>query len=122
MKKFLYALAALVALLVAAGATIYFTGTAGSIVLAIWGPRDYWDARHKAPRPDYADAASWAALPAKPRLAGDVPQGVAPPPKDPPVDVFFIHPTGYMNGADWNSPLDPNSQTEENTRWMMANQ
>ncbi len=27
-----------------------------------------------------------------------------------------------MNGADWNSPLDAGSQTEENTRWMLANQ
>ena len=27
-----------------------------------------------------------------------------------------------MNGAEWNSPLDANSQTEENTKWMLANQ
>ncbi len=122
MRKFLYALGALVALIVIVGAAITFTGTAGPIAVAIWGPGHGWDLKYKAPAPDYADAAAWAALPAKPGLAGDVPQGVAPAPKDPPVDVFFIHPTGYMHGADWNSPLDPNSQTEENTRWMMANQ
>jgi len=42
--------------------------------------------------------------------------------RTPPADVFFIHPTGYLNGGDWNSPMDPNTATEENTRWMMANQ
>ncbi len=122
MRKFLYGLAGFVALLGAAAATIYFTGTGGAIVVAIWGPGHGWDLKYKAPAPDYADAAAWAALPTKPGLAGSVPAGVVPAPKDPPADVFFIHPTGYMNGADWNSPLAANSQTEENTRWMMANQ
>jgi DUF3089 family protein len=51
-----------------------------------------------------------------------VPEGVGAPPKDSEVDVFFVHPTGYLRAADWNSPLDANSQTEENTTWMMANQ
>lgn len=122
MRKFLYGLGAIVLLLAAAAATIYFTGTAGTAAAAIWGPGHGWDLKYKAAVPDYSDASAWAALPAKPGLAASVPAGVAPPPKDPAVDVFFIHPTGYMNGADWNSPLDASSQTEENTRWMMANQ
>ncbi len=90
----------------------------------LFGPRHGWDLKLKAPAPDYGNEASWAALPSKPGLtAACVPAGVEPPPSgDPPVDVFFIHPTGDMSGAGWNSPLDPNSQTEENTRWMMANQ
>jgi hypothetical protein len=74
------------------------------------------------PAPDYADEKNWAALPSKPGLSADVPAGVGGPAKAPQVDVFFIHPTGYMNGAEWNSPLDANSQTEENTKWMLANQ
>jgi hypothetical protein len=76
----------------------------------------------KAPAPDYADEKNWAALPSKPGLTADVPAGVNGPAKNSQVDVFFIHPTGYMNGAEWNSPLDANSQTEENTKWMLANQ
>jgi len=39
-----------------------------------------------------------------------------------PVDVFFIHPTGFLSAGSWTSPLDKHSGTEENTRWMMANQ
>ncbi len=50
------------------------------------------------------------------------PQGTTNPSGDRAVDVFFVHPTGYLNGKDWNSPLDPNSRTEENTKFMMANQ
>jgi len=122
MRTFLLTLAAIVVVILAAAATIYFTGSIGRVVALVFGPHHGWDLKYKAPAPDYADAAAWAALPGKPGPADHVPAGVEPSPSDPKVDVFFIHPTGYMNGADWNSPLDPNSQTEENTRWMMANQ
>ena len=124
MKIFLYvlgAIGALIALVVTAGATIYFTGTGGK-VLALFGPGHGWDIHQQVPAPDYADDRNWAALPSKPGLTAYVPAGAEGPAKDAQVDVFFVHPTGYMNGAEWNSPLDPNSQTEENTRWMMANQ
>jgi hypothetical protein len=122
MRIFLISLAAIVVLIVVAGAAIYVTGTAGAVIGYFVAPGHGWDLNYKAPAPDYANESAWAALPDKPGLAAYVPAGVAPPPKDPKIDVFFIHPTGYMNGADWNSPLDANSQTEENTRWMMANQ
>jgi len=122
MRTLLLMLAAIVALLVVAAAVIFFTGNTARVVALVFGPHHGWDLKYKAPAPDYADARAWAALPAKPGPAAYVPAGVTPSPADPAVDVFFIHPTGYMNGADWNSPLDANSQTEENTRWMMANQ
>jgi hypothetical protein len=123
MRIFLYIIGAIVAvviLIAVVGAGIYFTGNVKT-ALGVFGPRNVWDAGAKAPAPDYADVSAWAALPARPGLAADVPAGVEAA-KDSQVDVFFIHPTGYMSGAGWNSPLDPNSQTEENTRWMMANQ
>lgn len=82
MRKFLYALGAIVLLLIAAVATIYFTGTAGTVAAAIWGPGHGWDLKYKAAAPDYSAAGAWAALPEKPGLAGYVPQGVAPPPKE----------------------------------------
>jgi hypothetical protein len=122
MRIFLYVVAAIIVLIVVVVAAIYFTGSARKVAALIFQPSHGWDLKLKAPAPDYADAASWAALPSNPGLTAYVPAGVAAPATDPKVDVFFIHPTGYMNGAEWNSPLDPNSQTEENTRWMMANQ
>lgn len=122
MRRVLYAVAGVVLFIAAALAAIWFSGATPAVIAWLFAPHHGWDLSRKAPAPDYADASSWAALPSKPGLSGRVPAGVAPPPKDPPVDVFFIHPTGYTSGAEWNSPLDPDSKTEENTQWMMANQ
>jgi len=124
MRIFLYILGTIVlvaVLIVGAGAGFYYTGNL-KVVLGLLGPKNVWDAAAKAPAPNYADASAWAALPSKPGLTAYVPAGADAAAKDSQVDVFFIHPTGDMSGAGWNSSLDPNSQTEENTRWMMANQ
>jgi Protein of unknown function (DUF3089) len=124
LRIFLYILAGVFTLVVFAVivvAGLWFTGN-GRILLGPLGPANVWDTNAKAPAPDYADARNWAALPSNPGLTAYVPAGVEPAAANPQVDVFFIHPTGDMSGAGWNSPLDPNSQTEENTKWMMANQ
>ncbi|HJW42137.1 MAG TPA: DUF3089 domain-containing protein, partial [Rhizomicrobium sp.] len=122
MKRFFIVLAAAVAVVLAAAAALYFTGNVASTIRLAFGPRHGWDLKYKAPPPDYAKTQSWAALPSNPGLSAYVPKGSGAVAVNPQVDVFFIHPTGYMHGADWNSPLDPKSQTEENTQWMMANQ
>lgn len=49
------------------------------------------------PAPDYAARASWALMPAQP---------AAPTAADPAVDVFFVAPTTYNGGKDWNAPID----------------
>ncbi len=74
--------------------------------------------------PDYADPSNWAALPDRDDLADMVPEGVSTPVVQgtAPVDVFFIHPTGFLKGTSWTFSMDPDTSTEENTRWMMANQ
>jgi len=46
------------------------------------------------PAPDYGRASAWALRPL----------GVAP--ADRPVDVFFIHPTTFDGGRDWNGGID----------------
>ena len=46
--------------------------------------------------PNYARASAWGLLP------GDLVAG------DPPIDVFFVHPTTFDGGKDWNGPIgDP---------------
>jgi len=48
------------------------------------------------PAPDYAQASAWALLPDDPtRPAGE----------DPPADVFFIAPTTFDGGRNWNAPI-----------------
>lgn len=49
------------------------------------------------PAPDYAKASSWALRPKDP--AGRSPS-------DLPVDVFFVHPTTFDGGQDWNGAID----------------
>lgn len=49
------------------------------------------------PPPHYAQASSWALRPKDPAspLAGDLP-----------ADVFFVHPTTFDGGQDWNGAID----------------
>ncbi|MEH6581578.1 MAG: DUF3089 domain-containing protein [Halioglobus sp.] len=85
-------------------------------------PGDFNPAEAVAP-PDYSLTASWASLPTMEDPADLVPDGVAVKPQgEHPVDVFFIHPTGFLTSGSWTSPMDRDSGTEENTRFMMANQ
>jgi hypothetical protein len=73
--------------------------------------------------PDYSLAGNWAALPGKRDPADLVPVGIEVLPQgENPVDVFFIHPTGFLTSGSWTSPMDVDSGTEENTAFMMANQ
>lgn len=113
---------AIVVVLAGVAAAIHFSGNTRYVIVWLAQPWHGWDLARKAPAPDYAQTDAWAARPGKESLATFVPEGVADEAGERAVDVFFVHPTGYLNGGDWNSPLDPNSRTEENTKWMMANQ
>jgi hypothetical protein len=110
----------LIAVLAAVAAGIYVTGSTMRVAYWLFAPSHGWDLAKKAPEPDYADAKNWAALPGDASVAHRAPPGETVGSSG--VDVFFVHPTGYLYGGDWNSPMDPDSRTEENTRWMMANQ
>ncbi|MEH6570949.1 MAG: DUF3089 domain-containing protein [Halioglobus sp.] len=83
---------------------------------------DFNPAEAVAP-PDYSQTAYWASLPTIEDPADLTPAGIEVKPQgEHPVDVFFIHPTGFLTSGSWTSPMDPDSGTEENTRFMMANQ
>ena len=112
----------LLVIVIGGAAAIYFTGNTFNVIVWLNKPDHGWDPKYHAPDPDYAQAVNWAALPGTPSFADYVPAGVAAPTGERAVDVFFIHPTGYLKGGDWNSTMDPNTATEENTKWMMANQ
>lgn len=77
-----------------------------AIVLKFMRPSGPFVAQAIPRSPDYADPATWSALPeradaadaAAPALpAGE--QGAAA------ADVFYVHPTSYI-GANWNGPID----------------
>ena len=60
-------------------------------------PREPFQTYTPPPAPDYAKASAWALVPQSPDkvVAGD-----------PPADVFFVHPTTFDGGKNWNGPID----------------
>jgi hypothetical protein len=67
------------------------------ILLAALDPKQPFQTYRPPPPPDYAKPSSWALGPATP--AADAPANLR-------ADVFFIHPTTYNGGEEWNGPID----------------
>ena len=68
--------------------------------------------RRRAPKPpDYAQPSAWALNP-----AGQVARQVTGP-----VDVFFVHPTTFNGGRDWNGPIDDKASARQLERIMLPN-
>ena len=66
-----------------------------------------FDALGPPPPPDYADPASWAALPDRADAADAVPRGADPDAQaHARANAFFVHPTTYYRTRAWNQPLD----------------
>ena len=66
------------------------------ILRASLDPHQPYQTYRPPPAPDYASRAGWALLPADPSR---------PVAQDGPVDVFFVHPTTYNGGEQWNGPI-----------------
>jgi hypothetical protein len=62
------------------------------ILRAALDPKQPFQTYRPPPAPDYADRRAWALAPANP---------THPSPTDPPVDVFFVHPTTFDGGREW---------------------
>jgi hypothetical protein len=61
------------------------------------------------PAPNYANPKAWALLPQH----GAASRGSA--------DVFFVHPTSYDGGRDWNAPFDQPRASRDLARVMLPN-
>tara|TARA_B100001113_G_scaffold60516_1_gene45877 strand:- start:9658 stop:10815 length:1158 start_codon:yes stop_codon:yes gene_type:complete len=86
-------------------------------------PDHAFDPKDAVKQPDYSQESSWASLPVIKDEADLIPAGeIGVDQLNSEVDVFFIHPTGYLKGHHWTDPLVKESSTKENTKWMMANQ
>jgi len=60
-------------------------------------PKTPFQTYRPPPAPDYARQDAWALLPAHP---------AAPAPSDGAADIFFISPTTFDGGRDWNGPIN----------------
>ena len=123
-RKFLYAIATLVVLIIA-----------GLVVLRVWGleltrlamvPGKDFAALSPLPVGSYDDPARWLAHPKL--TAGDtaarwIPKGVSAPAAPPAAAIFYVHPTTYLNRAEWNAPLadtDANDRAEMIARMQVS--
>ena len=87
------------------------------------GPDHRFNPNDAVPQLDYSKESSWASLPQIADEADLIPAGeIGVDQLNSKVDVFFVHPTGYLKGHHWTDPLEKESATKENTQWMMANQ
>ena len=103
-RKFLYVVAILIVLAVAARLAYTFFG-ADMMRLAMV-PSAQFEAEPGLAQNAYADPKMWLARPDMPgNPALWTPAGYHPAAK-PEAAVFFIHPTSYLNRAHWNAPLD----------------
>ncbi|MEQ8860949.1 MAG: DUF3089 domain-containing protein [Pseudomonadales bacterium] len=128
MMKVIKWLLVLVVLLAVVVGVLVWTGLAGQLGLRalsfMYGPAGAFVAAEAPPAPDYADAKNWGSLPDQSDAADWVPAGVAPgvTQGEAGVDVFYVHPTGFLTGSSWLSTMNPDSAAEENTTWMLAHQ
>src|SRR5256885_14459765 len=67
------------------------------ILQALMDPKVPYAIYKPPPAPHYSRAAAWALEPGPSS------------PGDPPADVFFVHPTTYDRGKQWNGPYDSRS-------------
>ena len=64
------------------------------IVQTMMDPKTPFQIYHPPAAPDYTRTSAWALIPDRPPQADD-----------PAADVFFVHPTTYDGGRDWNGPI-----------------
>ncbi|GAA0731311.1 DUF3089 domain-containing protein [Sphingomonas japonica] len=103
-RKFLYVVLVLIVLAIASAFAYRYFGA--QILRQTMVPSAAFQAQPAMPRTTYADADMWIARPDKPNNpALWVPEGFAAA-ESPPAAVFFVHPTSYLERAQWNAPLD----------------
>ncbi|HEX6858952.1 MAG TPA: DUF3089 domain-containing protein [Caulobacteraceae bacterium] len=73
-------------------------------------PRQPYQVYDPPPAPDYGSRKAWALMPTNPADNGTLA-----------ADVFFVHPTTYDGGKDWNAPIDHAPADEMLTRVMLPN-
>jgi hypothetical protein len=101
-RKFLYAVAVLIVLALAAAFAYRFWG----IELMRQAMIPSTAVQALAPPGSYARADMWVARPDKPgNPALWTPEGY-PAAADPKAAVFFVHPTSFLDRSRWNAPLD----------------
>lgn len=112
-RKFLYVVAALIVLSIAAAFAYALFGN--RIIRAALVPGAAFEAQAGVASSTYDDPAMWVA---RPEIPGNpalwTPAGFQPTPA-PRAAVFFIHPTSFISRDAWNAPMRPDGETRFRT-------
>src|SRR5687768_10401871 len=107
-RKFLYIVAALIVLFIAALFALRLAGDSLSRIAFV--PSAAFIEQDALPDDVYADPAMWLSHPDMAPTSDPArwkPAGVPAADIDvPEFAVFFVHPTSYLESAGWNAPLD----------------
>jgi hypothetical protein len=122
-RRFLGCIVVITLLAVAGAFAIYEFGTRALVNEAI--PTGHFEAAKAGDAPDYKQASSWIVRPGvHDELAQWAPAGARLPDHLFRIDaeVFYLHPTTYLERDRWNAPLFPGSDTEFRTRLFVQSQ
>jgi hypothetical protein len=119
-RKFLYFVAALIVLFVAALFALRLAGDSLSKIAFV--PSGEFVAQDALAANAYADPAMWLSRPGLAAASDPArwqPPGRSPAPADlPTFAVFFVHPTSYLERAGWNAPLG-DQQSQDRARLFL---
>ncbi|CAN5200253.1 DUF3089 domain-containing protein [soil metagenome] len=94
-----------------------------SLAQVIRRPSEPFDAARTPPAPDYGRPETWQALPGRDGLERSTPPGLtAVSEAEAPADVFFIHPTTYLDNSVWNGPWDAPDEVAKLNPAVLLNQ
>ncbi len=86
--------------------SLWFNSNPSSALRLAFTPNHAFAEDTPSPQRDYTNDASWAALPGNGSTATSTPESVATIAMVPEADVFFVHPTTYLQKSAWNAPDD----------------
>ena len=84
----------------------------GDIISTTLDPKEPFQTYSPPPAPNYAAAGAWAHRPEPPTSWTEA---------DGPADIFFIHPTTFDGGEEWNGPIDDRKADRLLRRTMIPN-
>jgi len=93
-----------------------------SCFLSACSPHKKFDNTRHPAAPDYSKESSWIALPWRKDIGDTIPPGctIKEDQQNAKVDVFFIHPTLYIAGNNWNGDLTDKDLNKNDDRCIMV--
>ena len=91
---------------IGAGVSLWFFYNQDALMRTMFVPEHAIADEPLGPAPDYADNSAWAARPGMASRASMLPEGLYTTMQIPLADVFYIHPTTFLENTRWNADFD----------------